>query len=107
MASIGPGSYSPQNMSLNHASTSALRLKKNLSTSKKGTFLDSTSNKVIEIASQQGACFGSSQGRFDEQEKLLAKAPSKLGPGAYSRVGVEPKAKNFSTRFSGAQSGYI
>lgn len=110
MANIGPGSYSPSNANLNTATQSSIRLKANLSlASGKSKYLDKTSNKVIDVTggADKNACFGSGQGRFDEQEKLLAKAPSKVGPGAYSNVNFVPKGSNFSTRFINQTSGNI
>ena len=80
-------------------------MKQNLS---KEAYRDYSSNKVIELpGSAAQACFGSGQGRFDEQEKLLAKQPTKLGPGAYSKINFESKGKNFSTRFVNSTSGNI
>ena len=110
MANIGPGSYSPSNANLNTAAQSSIRLKANLSlTTNQSKYLDKTSNKVIDVSggADKSACFGSGQGRFDEQEKLLAKAPSKVGPGAYSNVNFVPKGSNFSTRFFNQTSGNI
>ena len=115
MANIGPGSYSPQNSSVNAASQQKLhhekiRLKNNFSIGSNppaSSFLDTSVNQIVEVSgANKATCFGSSQGRFDEQEKLLAKAPSKIGPGAYAKVDFVPKGKNFSTRFN-SPSGYI
>ena len=84
-----------------------LRLKNNLSKNSgniASTFMDKESKKVIDFNSnQKGTCFGSSQARFDENERILHKQnPHKLGPGAYqSKFNYEPKGKNFSTRFIG------
>ena len=91
MANIGPGSYSPQNSNANiNDSQQKLRLKSNFSigsSNPTSTYLDTSVNKIVEVNTAiKPTCFGSSQGRFDEQEKLLAKAPSKVGPGAYSKV---------------------
>jgi len=65
-------------------------------------YVDQDSKKVINLNSnQKDNCFGSSQARFDETERLMSKQPNKLGPGAYAKLNYEPKGKNFSTRFIG------
>ena len=70
MANVGPGSYSPSNVNLNQVSSQALRLKQNLSIGSNNamnSYLDASSNKVINLEGvAKIACFGSSQGRFDE-----------------------------------------
>ena len=91
MAHLGPGSYVTQDPSQQTFSVKALKLKSNLSMSKKTStfsFLDQTSNKVINVSSQKEPVFGSVKDRFDEAEKPLAKSPPKLGHGAvqYSAV---------------------
>lgn len=103
MSNLGPGSYSPQNNFEDHnGSKQYIRTNQNNSTSRKETFVDAESNKMINLNSGIKAnCFGSSQQRFDENERLVNKQPSKMGPGAYTKLNYEPKGKNFSTRFIG------
>ena len=97
MANVGPGSYSPSNQSLIRANNSSnmISLKKELSSGisrqKNATisYIDSASQKVIQLGGPKdgkASGFGSSSGRFDEMEKLLANAPNKMGPGAYSNI---------------------
>ena len=103
MANVGPGSYSPTNAMESEPSKQVLKQNGSFASSKHNTssFLDPSSNKVISVGQANGgACFGSGQGRFDESERLLAKVPSKIGPGAYANINYKPKGQNFSTRFN-------
>ena len=104
MSNLGPGSYSPQNAAFLDQNSS-VRLVSNASKTSReaAAYVDQESKKVIDMTSAQKAnCFGSSQARFDEFDRLLNKK-SKMGPGAYSKVMKDPKGKNFSTRFVGQQ----